>query len=157
MRTATNCLLALLLGFSVTFLGCDTDSSQDPPPPPDPTVCRSFGCVEDPACPNGQCGCTRYVCLDDSSPLPTVSPANLDFGTVTVGTTIQLTVTVAGLTDRPHPVVAGDGFALGDGQYNADYTSLVLNITFTPPTTGTYTGTLTVTQGVTVPLSGISQ
>jgi hypothetical protein len=113
--------------------------------------------MEDPACPNGQCVCVKYVCLDDSSPLPTVSPTNLDFGTVAVGATIQLTVTVAGLTDRSHPVVAGDGFALGDGQYNADYTSLVLSVTFTPPTTGTYTGTLTITRGVTVPLSGISQ
>jgi hypothetical protein len=74
---------------------------------------------------------------------------------VALGTTVQLQVTVAGFSSQPHPVVAGEGFALNDGQFNSDYTQLVLNVTFTPTATGPSTGIVTITPGVTVSLSGI--
>ena len=156
MTTTKNCFFALVLGFSTTFLACDYEGLQVEETQTQGTpACRSWGCIEDPNRASGQYGCIQYVCLDDSSPLPTVTPTNLDFGTVALGTTVQLQVTVAGFSSQPHPVVAGEGFALNDGQFNSDYTQLVLNVTFTPTATGPSTGIFTITPGVTVSLSGI--
>jgi len=100
----------------------------------------------------------------------TLNPTSLDFGTVNVGSSDQLPLTITNTTAAPITVLSiaatGD-YASSNGTCPTAKTTLAtgatctLQITFTPTTPGTRTGTLSLTTDattlpLTVPLTGIA-
>jgi hypothetical protein len=94
----------------------------------------------------------------------TVAPTALDFGTVAVGTSDQLGVTVTNTSATPITFISattdaaaysvGEGTCPADGSTLAAGASCTLDVTFAPTASGTSTGTLTLaTDATQLPLT----
>ncbi len=99
-----------------------------------------------------------------TTPVLSVSPASLSFGTVVTGTGVQQSVTVrnaGGGTLAGQASVTGPGFSLvGNGSYSlGPNATAVVTVRFAPSVAGPSSGTLDLTGGggATVPLSGTGE
>jgi hypothetical protein len=106
---------------------------------------------------------SNVVTVDESSnPVLSYTPTSLDFGSVQVGQlsdlTVNITNTGSGLLSG-QPITSGTGFTAGGPEtaYNLGAgQSYLLTVRFTPPSAGSFTGSVTLTggEGGTVPLTG---